>query len=94
MVAAQNALLTFMVGGSEQHFEPAKILLDNMGKNVVHCGAVGTGQVRGVHYVSLMSFCGSHGRRTLCTVKLLKSMILSKVELCRTNWAKVFFTAL
>jgi 3-hydroxyisobutyrate dehydrogenase len=44
VVAARDALLTFMVGGKEQNFPAAKELLDNMGKNVVHCGAVGTGQ--------------------------------------------------
>ncbi|KAK2142595.1 hypothetical protein LSH36_935g00064 [Paralvinella palmiformis] len=44
VVAARDALLTFMVGGSEKYFEQAKSLLLNMGKNVVHCGPVGTGQ--------------------------------------------------
>ncbi|KAK3106391.1 hypothetical protein FSP39_019036 [Pinctada imbricata] len=42
--AAKGALLTFMVGGPKDKFEVAKTILDNMGKNVVHCGAVGTGQ--------------------------------------------------
>ncbi|ESO90178.1 hypothetical protein LOTGIDRAFT_164490 [Lottia gigantea] len=42
--AARDALLTFMVGGPETHFNQAKELLSLMGKNVVHCGAVGTGQ--------------------------------------------------
>lgn len=45
VVAARDALLTFMVGGPEKYFEQAKALLSNMGKNVVHCGPVGTGQV-------------------------------------------------
>ncbi|BFZ06227.1 hypothetical protein BsWGS_09265 [Bradybaena similaris] len=42
--AARDACLTFMVGGCESGFNQAKVVLDNMGKNVVHCGAVGTGQ--------------------------------------------------
>ncbi|KAK6182914.1 hypothetical protein SNE40_010491 [Patella caerulea] len=42
--AARDALLTFMVGGPETHFNQANELLSLMGKNVVHCGAVGTGQ--------------------------------------------------
>ena len=46
MVAARDALLTFMVGGPEANFEQAKTILSKMGKNVVHCGAGGTGQVR------------------------------------------------
>jgi len=33
-----------MVGGSEENFEAAKQLLQHVGKNVVHCGEVGTGQ--------------------------------------------------
>ena len=45
VVAARDALLTFMVGGPDKYFAPAKDLLSNMGKNVVHCGPVGTGQV-------------------------------------------------
>uniref|UniRef100_A0A0B6YUP5 3-hydroxyisobutyrate dehydrogenase n=1 Tax=Arion vulgaris TaxID=1028688 RepID=A0A0B6YUP5_9EUPU len=42
--AARDAGLTFMVGGPESSFIQAKVILDNMGKNVIHCGAVGTGQ--------------------------------------------------
>lgn len=42
--AARDALLTFMVGGPEEAFTKAKAVLDKMGKNVVHCGPVGTGQ--------------------------------------------------
>lgn len=43
--AARDAALTFMVGGPETSFIEAKAVLDNMGKNVIHCGAVGNGQV-------------------------------------------------
>jgi len=32
-----------MVGGEK--FDEAKKVLENMGKNVIHCGPVGTGQV-------------------------------------------------
>ena len=43
--AANAGTLTFMVGAAQQaDFEKAKSLLDAMGKNVTHCGAVGTGQ--------------------------------------------------
>ena len=42
--AARDAILTFMVGGSEEAFKAASEYLSHMGKNVVHCGAVGTGQ--------------------------------------------------
>lgn len=43
-MAAKNAALTFMVGGPAVSFDEAKKYLSVMGKNVVHCGDVGTGQ--------------------------------------------------
>lgn len=44
-VGAQNATLTFMVGGTEEAFEKAKPVLQAMGKNIVYCGGNGNGQV-------------------------------------------------
>jgi len=44
VVAARDGALTFMVGAKREEFEIAEVLLNNMAKNVVHCGAVGTGQ--------------------------------------------------
>ncbi|CAK8672015.1 unnamed protein product [Clavelina lepadiformis] len=41
--AAKGATLTFMVGGEKEEFERAKEILQHIGKNVVHCGEVGTG---------------------------------------------------
>lgn len=42
---AEAGTLTFMVGGEAKDFEAAKPVLLAMGKNVVHCGASGNGQV-------------------------------------------------
>ncbi|MEB0078195.1 3-hydroxyisobutyrate dehydrogenase [Pseudomonas sp. CCI3.2] len=42
---AQAGTLTFMVGASAEHFEVLKPVLAQMGKNIVHCGDVGTGQI-------------------------------------------------
>jgi len=42
---AENATLTFIVGGSKQGFEKAQPILAKMGKNIVHCGDSGNGQV-------------------------------------------------
>ena len=42
---AEAGTLTFMVGGDAQDFETAKPILQAMGKNIVHCGAAGNGQV-------------------------------------------------
>eukprot|EP00123_Amoebidium_parasiticum_P015667 comp23098_c0_seq1/m.37107 comp23098_c0_seq1/g.37107 ORF comp23098_c0_seq1/g.37107 comp23098_c0_seq1/m.37107 type:complete len:329 (-) comp23098_c0_seq1:733-1719(-) len=41
---AQNATLTFMVGGTKTAFDLAKPFLQTMGKNIVYCGAIGNGQ--------------------------------------------------
>jgi len=45
VVGAENATLTFMVGGSQEAFEKAKPLLQCMGKNITYCGGSGNGQV-------------------------------------------------
>ena len=42
---AQAGTLTFMVGATPALFEQVKPVLANMGRNLVHCGDVGTGQV-------------------------------------------------
>lgn len=42
---AEAATLTFMVGGEARDFEAARPVLQAMGKNLVHCGASGNGQV-------------------------------------------------
>jgi 3-hydroxyisobutyrate dehydrogenase len=42
---AEAATLTFMVGGDAKSFDAAKPILQCMGKNIVHCGGAGNGQV-------------------------------------------------
>jgi 3-hydroxyisobutyrate dehydrogenase len=42
---AEAGTLTFMVGGTQQVFAQILPVLQNMGKNIVHCGPSGTGQV-------------------------------------------------
>ncbi len=42
---AEGGTLTFMVGAEPALFERIRPLLAHMGKNIVHCGAAGTGQV-------------------------------------------------
>jgi len=44
VTGAQNATLTFMVGGPAEAFERARPLLECMGKAIVHAGASGNGQ--------------------------------------------------
>jgi 3-hydroxyisobutyrate dehydrogenase len=42
---AAAGTLTFMVGGSALQYDRVKPVLSAMGKNIVHCGDTGTGQV-------------------------------------------------
>lgn len=42
---AEAGTLTFMVGGEAEDFERARPILAAMGKNIVHCGGAGNGQV-------------------------------------------------
>ena len=41
---AQNASLTFMVGGEKAAFDRGRPIIERMGKKIVHCGAGGAGQ--------------------------------------------------
>jgi len=42
---AEAGTLTFMVGGAEADFAAARPVLAQMGRNIVHCGGAGNGQV-------------------------------------------------
>ncbi|WP_409288281.1 3-hydroxyisobutyrate dehydrogenase [Pseudomonas sp. KCJK8927] len=42
---AAAGTLTFMVGASAELFATLKPVLEQMGRNIVHCGEVGTGQI-------------------------------------------------
>ena len=45
VIGAEAASLTFMVGGPERAFNEAEPLLKLMGKNIIHAGGTGNGQV-------------------------------------------------
>jgi 3-hydroxyisobutyrate dehydrogenase len=44
IAAAAGGTLTFMVGGSDEAFERARLILDPMAKAVIHAGGPGAGQ--------------------------------------------------
>ncbi len=44
-LGAQDATLTFMIGADEKTLQAIQPILKQMGKNLLHCGAVGTGQI-------------------------------------------------
>jgi 3-hydroxyisobutyrate dehydrogenase len=45
VAGAEAGTLTFMVGGTDEAFEKSRPLLEIMGRNIVHAGAAGNGQV-------------------------------------------------
>lgn len=62
--AADNGTLTFMIGGTEELYEEAKPILNNMGveKNIIYCGPPGAGlaskQINNyIAYVSYIALC-------------------------------------
>lgn len=44
VAGAEAATLTFMAGGSQEAFEKAKPILEQMGRRIIHCGEAGAGQ--------------------------------------------------
>ncbi len=86
-IGAQNGNLTIMVGGDAKDFEEALPVLKTMGKNIHHCGPIGSGQ--GVKLIN-QNLCAIH------MVALSESMRLAKildvdpklvVEICSTGAA-------
>ena len=61
VVGAEAGTLTFMVGGAEADFESARPVLGAMGKNLVHMGASGNGQVAKIcnNMVSAIAMIGT-----------------------------------
>lgn len=64
-IGAEQATLTFMVGGSVESVEAASSLLRLMGKKVVHCGDVGMGQAAKICNnlvlgISMAAVCEGH----------------------------------
>jgi len=57
VAAAQNAILTFMVGGDESAYKQAVPILECMGKNIVYCGASGNGQAAKICNNMLLAIC-------------------------------------
>lgn len=44
VMGAENATLTFMVGGTKGEYDAVKDVLQGMGQRIVHCGDSGMGQ--------------------------------------------------
>ena len=81
VVGAQEATLTFIVGGVTENVEKAKPLLENMGKNIFHAGDVGAGQVAKVCNNMLLAIhmCGTAEAIALGVKNGLDAIILSEI---------------
>ena len=81
VVGAQEATLTFIVGGATENVEKAKPLLENMGKNIFHAGDVGAGQVAKVCNNMLLAIhmCGTAEAIALGVKNGLDASILSEI---------------
>jgi 3-hydroxyisobutyrate dehydrogenase len=44
VMGAENATLTFMVGGTTEEYEKVKPVLEGMGRKITHCGKTGMGE--------------------------------------------------
>lgn len=60
VMGAQNATLTFMVGGTNEEFDRVKDFLTGMGKKITHCGTYGMGEAAKIcnNMMLAISMCG------------------------------------
>ena len=81
VVGAQEATLTFIVGGAAENVEKARPLLENMGKNIFHAGDVGAGQVAKVCNNMLLAIhmCGTAEAIALGVNNGLDASVLSEI---------------
>ena len=81
VVGAQEATLTFIVGGATEIVEKAKPLLENMGKNIFHAGGIGAGQVAKVCNNMLLAIhmCGTAEALALGVKNDLDPSVLSEI---------------
>jgi len=89
--AARGGTLTFMVGGPEAQFGAARQLLEAMGKNIVHCGEVGSGQAAKIcnNMMLAISMIGAAETMNLGTRLGLDQKLLAKILATSTGrcWA-------
>lgn len=86
-IGAQNATLTIMVGGDKAHYEQSLPILQAMGKTIIHCGEVGSGQA-----VKLCNqvLCAIHMVALCEAMQLAKTCAIDPnlmIEVCSTGAA-------
>ncbi|MBY0358223.1 MAG: 3-hydroxyisobutyrate dehydrogenase [Candidatus Obscuribacterales bacterium] len=90
-VGAQNATLTFIVGGADQALERARPYLNCMGKNIFHAGPSGAGQMTKICNNLLLSILmiGTSEALNLGVANGLDPKVLSEImqKSSGRNWA-------
>ena len=86
-IGAKNGSLTIMVGGADQDFSDSLTILKVLGKNIHHCGPVGSGQA--VKLVNQI-LCGIHMvalSEAMRLAEILEIDLNLVVEICSTGAA-------
>ncbi len=78
---AEAATLTFMVGAAKELFESIKPVLSQMGRNIVHCGESGNGQVAKIcnNLLLAISMIGVSEAMTLGTALGIEPKVLAGI---------------
>ena len=77
VLGAEAGTLTFMVGASERElFERVQPILSLMGKNIVHCGQVGHGQIAKICNNMLLGVSMLAVSETMNLVRISSSLLM------------------
>ncbi|XP_020801267.1 probable 3-hydroxyisobutyrate dehydrogenase, mitochondrial [Drosophila serrata] len=92
---AQEASLTFMVGGAEEDFKAVTGILECMGQRIVHCGAQGMGQAAKLcnNMMLAISMIGTSEAMNLAVSQGLDAKIFAGILNSSTGrcWASEFY---
>lgn len=86
VIGAENATLTFMVGGTEAEYNAVKSLLEGMGQRITHCGGYGMGQAAKICNnmllgISMIGVCETMN----LAIRLVDIIRFHYIEICITD---------
>lgn len=91
VMGAQNATLTFMVGGTTEEFDRVKDFLTGMGKKITHCGSTGMGEAAKIcnNMMLAISMVGTAETMNLAIRLGLDPKVFNEIINCSTgrSWA-------
>lgn len=91
VMGAQNATLTFMVGGTPEEFEKVKDFLGGMGRKITHCGTYGMGEAAKIcnNMMLAISMIGTAETMNLAIRLGLDPKVFNDIINCSTgrSWA-------